>query len=106
MSMGPIGGIIGSAAGSPLAQTKGAATERANQDSSATERITDADKKTEKAAGIGQTEGDSQTSDRDADGRRLWEQQKDKASLDEESDTEESAKKPEGDTGEHLDLLG
>lgn len=106
MSMGPIGGILGSAAGSPLAQTKGAATERAKQDSAATERIADADKKTEKAAGIGQTEGDSQTSDRDADGRRLWEQQQAKASQEEENAEESPTKKPKGDTGEHLDLLG
>ena len=106
-SMGPLGGILGSAAGSPLSQTKGAATERANQDSSAAERIADADKKSEKASGIGQTEQDGETSDRDADGRRLWERTTKKKKQEEsEESTEPTKRRPKGDTGGQLDLLG
>ncbi len=104
-SMGPLGGIIGSAAGSPLSQTKGAATERANQDSSAAERISDADKKSEKASGVGQTEQDGETSDRDADGRRLWERSAKKKQQEEQSE-ESPRSRSNGDTGGQLDLTG
>lgn len=106
-SMGPLGGILGSAAGSPLSQTKGSATERANQDNSAAERVADADKKSEKASGIGQTEQDGETSDRDADGRRLWERDtKNKKQKENEEAKEPTKPRPMGDTGGQLDLLG
>ncbi len=73
MSMGALGGIVGSAAGAPLSQTAGSETERAQKDSAAQHRQIDANQKAEQAAGIGQTEQDQESSDRDADGRRLWE---------------------------------
>ena len=67
-------GLAGSAAGSPLAQTKGADPERALQDAGAQQRRIETDQKAEAAAGIGETDGeDHEAAERDADGRRLWE---------------------------------
>jgi hypothetical protein len=102
MSMGPLGGILGSAAGSPLSQTKGATTERAARDSAAKETADQLDLHAEKSAGIGTTEGDSETSDRDADGRRAWEWNEKKKPAEEES-AEDSAADP--DSEGHLDLF-
>ena len=74
MSVGPLGGIAGSAAGAPLAQTQGSEPERAQQGAAAQQRRIDSDQKAESAAGIGETDGeDHETAERDADGRRLWE---------------------------------
>src|SRR4051812_48995592 len=73
MSMGPLGGIVGSAAGTSLSQTAGAETERSQRDTAAQQRQTDGNERTELAAGIGQTQEDQESSERDADGRRLWE---------------------------------
>ena len=72
MSVGPMG-TVGSAAGSPLSQTKGTDTERTQQETSNQARQVQSDKNAENAAGIGETEQDEQASERDADGRRLWE---------------------------------
>jgi len=108
MSIGPLGGIIGSAAGSPLAQTQGSEPERAQQDAAAGQRRTHSDKKAEAAAGIGETDGDDhETEDRDADGRRLWE-----PTAHENVDTSEDAaasrpsKDATGESGNLLDLSG
>jgi hypothetical protein len=73
MSIGSTNGIVGSAAGSPLAQTRGSETERIGHEISGQQRQVDTDQNADSAAGIGQTEQDQQTSDRDADGRRIWE---------------------------------
>ena len=74
MSVGPLGGINVSAAGAPLAQTKGSDVERASQDVAAQNRNTVYEQKAEAAAGIGETDGEEhQTDERDADGRRPWE---------------------------------
>jgi len=112
MSVGPMGGIAASAAGSPLAQTKGAETERARQDAGAQQRRVDSDQKAESAAGIGETNGeDHETEDRDADGRRLWEEPAEKTA---EEETEGDAATPPprlskdvtGESGNLLDLSG
>ena len=64
-----------SAAGSPLAQTKGAALERAQEEVGAEQRRLYHDRKAEAAAGVGEPDGeDHQTAQRDADGRRPWEE--------------------------------
>src|SRR3954470_14118597 len=73
MSMGPVGGVIGSAAGASLSQTAGAETERSQRDTAAQHRQIDGNERSERASGIGQTEQDQESSERDADGRRLWE---------------------------------
>ena len=108
MSVGPMSGVVGSAAGAPLSQTAGSETERAQKDSSAQERQVEKDKKAADAAGIGQTEEDQGASERDADGRRFWEADKEKKP-DQAADPSEpsrQAKDPTGSSGNSLDLTG
>jgi hypothetical protein len=61
-------------AGSPLARKGGPEVDLAAQAASAERRSVDSRRKAGNAAGVGQTDGDSHTTDeRDADGRRLLE---------------------------------
>lgn len=110
MSMGPVGGVVGSAAGAPLSQTKGSAKERSAQDATNQARAADSDAKAEKAAGIGETQEDQATSDRDADGRRMWEAiQKAQEQREENQDAPSSVKQSKdatGTAGGKLDLMG
>ncbi len=109
MSVGPMGGVVGSAAGAPLSQTAGSETERAKKDSSASQRKVESETKAEKTAGIGETEGDQAASDRDADGRRLWEQAvdgKQDAVQAAQPEPPKPAKDPTGQSGSGLDLTG
>lgn len=109
MSIGPAGGIIGSAAGSPLAQSKGSDTERALQDAAGQQRRISSEQKAESAAGIGETDGENhETAERDADGRRLWEgPQADGGASDSPSgESESQSKDSSGQTGNLLDLSG
>ena len=110
MSVGPIGGVLGSAAGAPLAQTKGSEAERSQRESAAQDRTVASNKKTEKTAGVGETQQDEGASDRDADGRRLWEGQQDNEkpaeAEDDASQQEIRGKDATGDAGSQLDLLG
>ena len=103
-----MGSVPGSAAGSQLPQTKGTDIERAGQDVANQDRQIKADQKAQDAAGIGATEEDQETSDRDADGRRLWErrqsQQQAEGSTDEEGQTK--SKDTSGTSGNQLDLSG
>ena len=108
MSIGPMG-MIGSAAGSQLAQTSGSDVDRAQQDRSATERKVSTEQKSGDAAGIGQTEEDEQTSERDADGRRIWEAGPEGEKEEETSEGTHEArqsKDPTGMSGTQLDLSG
>lgn len=74
MSIGSLGGV-GSIAGAPMAQ-RGAETDRVQHESSGQAMKADSQVKAEAAAGIAQPDGQEHTtSERDADGRRLWEQQ-------------------------------
>jgi len=110
MSVGPMGGLPASAAGAPLAQTKGSDVDRAQQDSAAQQRRVQTDQKAEMAAGIGEADGeDHATGERDADGRRLWEQMGDGSGQDgsgEGGSGESRAKDPTGQSGSLLDLSG
>ena len=107
MNVGPAAGIAGSAAGAPLSQTKGSETERAGRDAADQLRQTDGQDRSEKAAGIGQTQEDAETSDRDADGRRLWEENRRKQQQEaEEEALRHRAKDPTGTSGNSLDLMG
>ena len=108
MSVGPLGGIAGSAAGSPLAQTQGSEIERAQQDAGTQQRQIQSDLKAEQAAGIGETDGeDHETEDRDADGRRLLEGSPKKGDTEEAADAESpKSKDTAGDSGNLLDLSG
>lgn len=71
MSIGSLG-IVGSLAGSPLPQ-RTAAAEQAQSEAGGHSREAQAELQAEAAAGIGRTEEDAQSGERDADGRRLWE---------------------------------
>jgi hypothetical protein len=72
MSIGPLGTA---AAGVPLAQTQGAAAERAQEAVGAERRRVYHEQKAAAAAGVGEPDGeDHETTDRDADGRRPWEE--------------------------------
>ncbi|WP_428305380.1 hypothetical protein [Lacipirellula sp.] len=73
MNVSATTGAFASAAGAPLSQLAGAETERASKDAAVQQRQAKSDAKSEAAAGIGETEQDQGTSERDADGRRLWE---------------------------------
>ncbi len=113
MSIGPLGGIAGSAAGSPLSQTHGSEVDRARQDAAAQQRKLHSDQKAEDAAGIGETDGDDhETEDRDADGRRLWEAPPTahEAGTDPDAASPDSdpppAKDPNRQSGNLLDLSG
>jgi hypothetical protein len=109
MTMVPLGGLIGSAAGVPLSQTAGSETERTQKESLAQNRQVDANQKAENAAGIGQTEQDQESSERDADGRRLWESPgkpgKESGGNVSEAATRQS-KDATGQSGTKLDLTG
>ena len=108
MNVGPMSGVVGSAAGAPLSQTAGSETERAQKDSSAHQRQVETDKKAADAAGVGQTEEDQGTAERDADGRRFWEgdQQPTPDQAGEETEATRQAKDPTGSSGNSLDLTG
>jgi hypothetical protein len=111
MTMAPVGGLLGSTAGAPLSQTAGSETERMQKDSLALNRQNEANQKAERAAGIGQTEQDQESSERDADGRRLWEAPMDDSKALSEKSAEiavsaRQSKDATGQSGTQLDLTG
>ncbi len=107
MNVVPMGGIISGAAGSPLAQTHGAESERTQRDGVVRERRVTSDKSAEMAAGIGTTDEDQETSERDADGRMFWEHPGEKNKTDEETGLPaKQSKDPTGESGNSLDLTG
>ena len=107
MTMVPIGGLLGSSAGAPLSQTKGSEIERGQKDSLRHSRETASAEVAERAAGIGQTEQDEQSSERDADGRRLWERTTErKSSSTDTTSVERTSRDATGDSGSRLDLVG
>ena len=107
MNVGVTSGALGSAAGAPLSQTAGSEAERTQKESAARQRLVDSQGKSERAGGIGEMEEDQQSSERDADGRRLWEvSDKQKAETAEEAAVDRRAKDPTGVSGNELDLTG
>lgn len=110
MSVGPLGGIVGSAAGAPISQTAGSETERTQRDSSAQQRELNTNERAERAAGIGTTEQDQETNERDADGRRPWEEttarQREVAADETEVLPPRQSKDASGQCGHQLDLTG
>lgn len=113
MSMGPVGGVVGSAAGTSLSQTAGTETERSQRDTASQHRQIDGNERTEQASGIGQTEEDQESSERDADGRRLWERAgkrgkdgKEEPAGEDTSTLAKQSKDPSGQSGTKLDLTG
>jgi hypothetical protein len=113
MSMGPLGGVVGSAAGTSLSQTAGSETERTQRETAAQHREIAGNERTEKSSGIGQTEQDQESSERDADGRRLWEGPakagkggKDQPNGEDAAGQSRQSKDPTGQSGTKLDLTG
>jgi len=106
-SLGIVGGLA-----STTAPQRAAETERAERQSVDQARTAETAERAENAAGIGHTEEDSQTSDRDADGRRLWERpaspkKPDAAAGPSPADSASHlSKDPTGSCGNQLDLLG
>jgi len=108
MSIGPLE-HAGTTAGTPLALSKGSELQRAAHDSAHHARQVEAGRKAQDAAGIGATHGDeNETSDRDADGRRLWDISLGAAprGIDAEVPGGRGAKDPTGQSGTQLDLAG
>jgi hypothetical protein len=106
MSIGSLG-IIGSVAATPASQAK-AGADKTQEATAAQERRIHSQAATENAAGIGKTDGSSETSDRDADGRRLWELPPEAKREDEKAPDEppHHAIDPTGQSGSSLDLSG
>lgn len=108
MSIGSLGIVIG-LAGTAGAQ-RASEVEQAPRESEAA-RARQSVQRAEQAAGIGQTQEDAEASDRDADGRRFWEQPADSAKKSSEDTAEDTAapqraKDPSGSCGTALDLVG
>lgn len=108
MSVGPLVPLAASLAGSPLAQTRGSETERAAQESVRNERQVASERQAEAAAGVGVTDREHEASERDADGRRLWEETGGKKSQSEEAApaAQRKALDATGQCGTRLDLSG
>jgi hypothetical protein len=110
MTMAPLGGIVSSAAGAPLSQTAGTDAERLQRDVSTQGRQVDSNQQAERAAGIGQTHEDQESSERDADGRRLWELPDKPAKKGHNEQAAEAgvrqSKDASGQSGTQLDLTG
>ena len=108
MSIGSLG-IVGGLASTPQTQ-RAAETDKTQQAASEQSRAADASQRAELAAGIGQTAEDSEATDRDADGRRLWERTTAKkepaASSQSPPAAAALAKDPTGTCGSELDLVG
>ena len=107
MSMAPLGGLLGSAAGAPLSQTKGTEADRGSREAAVTARAVDTADRADRAGGIGQTEQDQQSEERDADGRRPWEA----PAISQATESNEVAEPPRskdatGTAGTQLDLVG
>lgn len=110
MSVGPMG-VAGSVAGG-LPQIRSAEAGRAEKQSADQARQAKSEQKAEAAAGVGETTQDEKASDRDADGRRLWEGTSGPTTEPEETVEEATAqeppqsKDPTGASGGQLDLSG
>ena len=106
MSVGPIG-IIGSLAGS-VPQTRTADADRAHAESANQTRESQAAQTAESASGVSETAEESETRERDADGRRTWEQAEDGNQDDADSQQMRSfvSRDSHGCRGDQLDLIG
>ncbi len=106
--------FFSSIAATPLAQTQGSDVDRAALETAGQARQVANDLKAENAAGVGQTDGEEhQSSDRDADGHRLWENTPGKPAKHASAAADQSppavppaSKDPTGQSGNQLDLTG
>jgi hypothetical protein len=106
MNVVPMGGIVSGAAGAPFAQTSGTETERTQRDGVARERRVTTENSAEMAAGIGTTDEDQETSERDADGRMFWDESDHTTQHEEVELRAKQSKDPSGTSGNSLDLTG
>lgn len=108
MSVGPLVPLAASLAGVPLAQTRGSEVERGAQESVRNERQVSSERQAEAAAGVGVTDREHEASERDADGRRLWEETGATNPPTEAAVpiAERKALDPTGQSGTRLDLSG
>lgn len=105
MSIGGLGSI-GSLAATPTTQ-RTSDVEKTQTATAEKSRVEAAAEYAEQASGIGETKEESESSDRDADGRRIWE-------FGEQQKAEQAAEQPPagqpidptGDAGGTLDLTG
>jgi hypothetical protein len=110
MSVGPLGGILGSVAGSQSAQS-GSDVARARQDAIHQNRQAKLDGHAENTAGVAETDGEEhQSGERDADGRRPWEIPIGEANMPRTADDTAASPKlsrdASGMSGSQLDLSG
>ncbi len=107
MSVGPLG-MASSVAGT--AQSTGSDPDRTQQENSVQQSKVQSDRRAESASGVGETVEDQETTDRDGDGHRLWEQppEGEDRSDDGQADTPEPplSKDASGECGANLDLSG
>jgi hypothetical protein len=105
-------GIVGGAAGAPLAQSKSTDVEKNREAVANQQRAARADAQAAAAAGIGETDGENhQTNDRDADGRLPYGYQFATKPEEPPADEPAAAEKPPaidpaGESGTRLDLTG
>ena len=109
MSIGALG-LLGSVTSGQLQQTRGADTDRAGQDARTQNNQAESARHAEAAQGVGEMVQDESTTDRDADGRRLWERVA-KREADSDSDRTPQVDSPQsvdpsGQAGNQLDLTG
>ena len=94
----------------PLGNTAGLSGSQ--NDAASALRRTTSDQKAKRAEGLGATDADKETSDRDADGRRLWEFGRNKDDSDKTSEESGQTHAPRqskdatGESGGLLDLTG
>ncbi|MGE3776161.1 MAG: hypothetical protein AB7F89_03170 [Pirellulaceae bacterium] len=109
MSAGLLG-TVGSVTTGQLQQLRAVETDRTAREATRDATVANANRRAENAAGVGEMEQESAVSERDADGRRLWERP-DPTAPDEEADsasgpTAVASLDPSGDSGTLLDLTG
>jgi hypothetical protein len=109
MSVGSLVGLAGSVAATQLAQTAGSEIERGHQAADSQERRVENEQRAESAGGIGEADGDNhETSERDADGRRLWERsaQNSQTGPSQTGDASRVSKDASRQSGNLVDLTG
>jgi hypothetical protein len=101
-------GMAGSVAGSQLPQSRGTEAERTQQDASVQKHEAQGEKNAESASEVGETAEDQESSERDADGRRLWEKatQTDGSNDDADEAQTPRSRDASGERGGKLDLCG